>query len=90
MNSEILRICYDEGSDVLYLTTRQGVPARSDESEEPGVIWRYDLRSNELIGATIIDFHYYWRPRLNELARALAAKFDLSPDEAHAKLASVH
>ncbi len=87
--SDVMRICYDRAGDVLYLTTRPGVPARSDESDEPGVIWRYDISSNELIGATIIDFDYYWRPRLCELARELAAKFHLSQEETHRRLATI-
>ena len=39
---------YDRNSDVLYVSRRPGVPARSRE-EMPGVVWRYDAERGDLI-----------------------------------------
>ena len=68
---------YDRISDVLYVSTRPGIPARSQE-EQPGVIWRYDVKRGDLIGVTIIDFALYWRPRQAELVNQMARRFAVS------------
>ena len=47
-----LRARIDRGADVLYVTGRPGVPARSRE-EEPGLVWRYASDTGELVGLTI-------------------------------------
>jgi len=86
-----MRVSYDKAADVLYVTTRPGVPARSDEGAEPGVIWRYEISSGELIGATILDFAHYWSgDRFSDLADALADKFHLSKSDAREALANIH
>lgn len=76
-----LSVTYDRISDVLYLSSRPGAPARSRE-EEPGVVWRYDAESGDLIGVTIIDFASYWRQRRPELAAQIAIRFEISRKEA--------
>lgn len=91
MAKKVMRVSYDRVADVLYVTTRPGVPARSDEGKEPGVIWRYEITSGELIGATILDFAHYWSgERFSELADALAEKFHLSRSDARAALTNIH
>ena len=70
-------VTYDRDSDVLYLSTRPGTPARSQE-KQPGVIWRYDAERGDLIGVTIIDFASYWRSRQDELAKQIAIRFAVS------------
>lgn len=80
------RVRYDRGSDVLYVTRRPGRPARS-EPGRPGMVWRYDLQSGELIGVTIIDFSTYWRPRERELLAQLASHFSIARSEAEAVIA---
>jgi uncharacterized protein YuzE len=91
MAEKVMRTSYDKVADVLYVTTRPGVPARSDEGEEPGVIWRYEIDSGELIGATILDFAHYWSgERFSDLVDALADKFGLSRADTRKALTNIH
>ena len=76
-----LSVTYDRASDVLYVSKRPGVPARSRE-EAPGVVWRYDAERGDLIGVTIIDFATYWGQRRPELAKQIAIRFEISRKEA--------
>ena len=76
-SSPSFSVTYDRISDVLYVSTRPGIPARSQE-EEPGVIWRYDTERGDLIGVTIVDFASHWRPRQAELINEMASRFALS------------
>ncbi len=82
---------YDRTADTLYVTfKRAGHPAVGREEGEPGVYWRYDLKSGKLIGVTILDFEEFWRPQLDQLIDALATKFSISRDEASNVLKTVH
>ena len=76
-----LSVTYDRASDVLYVSKRPGVPARSRE-EAPGVVWRYDVKRGDLIGVTIIDFATYWGQRRLELSKQIATRFAISREEA--------
>lgn len=80
MTAAPLRARYDRDSDVLYLSSRPGVPARSRE-EQPGMVWRYDVEGGDLVGVTVIDFGTYWRRRRRELVEQIANRFHLSPEE---------
>lgn len=74
---------YDRIADTLYVTfKRAGHPAVGREEGEPGVYWRYDLKSGKLVGVTILDFEEVWLPQLDQLIDALAARFDISRDQA--------
>lgn len=80
-SSSALRVRYDRISDVLYVSSRPGAPARSRE-EAPGLVWRYDVKRGDLIGVTIIDFATYWGQRRPELAKQIAIRFAMSSEEA--------
>ena len=88
ISSSGLSVRYDRISDVLYVSRRPGVPARSRE-EAPGVVWRYDTEHGDLFGVTIIDFASYWRQRQPELARQIASRFAMSRKAAQDVLDSV-
>ena len=75
-----LSVTYDRNSDVLYVSRRPGVPARSRE-EAPGVVWRYAVGRRDLIGVTIVDFVTYWGQRRSELAKQIAVRFAVSREE---------
>lgn len=48
---------YDKQRDVLYIALGSARPAYGIPDEElPNVILRYDLETNELVGATIVRF----------------------------------
>ena len=80
--SPSLHIVYDRCSDVLYLSTRTKSYAYSSE-ERPGVVWRYDMKDNSVIGVTIIDYSSYWCPRISDLIREISSR--LSMPESHIK-----
>jgi hypothetical protein len=82
-----LSISYDRDSDVLYVSTRADVPALSEE-EKPGLLWRYDPESGDLIGVTIVDFGTFWSRRRSELIADFASRFQMSPEEARRALDS--
>jgi hypothetical protein len=69
------------------VSARPGAPARSEE-EKPGLVWRYDPESGDLIGVTIIDFGTFWRRRRTELVEDFASRFQMSTEEARRTLAS--
>jgi hypothetical protein len=83
-----LRARIDRGADVLYVTGRPGVPARSRE-EEPGLVWRYASDTGELVGLTIVDFSTYWAERRAELISRIAGRFMIDRAEAEKLLRSV-
>lgn len=70
-------ILYDKDSDVLYISTLPGRYGIARESL-PGVIWRYQDGSGDIVGVTIMDFSTYWKPRLSELADDLVAHLHIS------------
>ncbi|MCZ7584974.1 MAG: DUF2283 domain-containing protein [Deltaproteobacteria bacterium] len=48
-------ISYDKDADVVYLSFGQPAPAVSEEREK-GVFARYDPKTDELVGVTIVNF----------------------------------
>ena len=72
MNKHNLKVTYDRASDVLYLTTRPGAPARSKHGRM-GLVLRYDPATSEPIGVTVVDFAEYWRHRIDELVDEIVA-----------------
>lgn len=78
---------YDRMADVLYLYTDRNAPAMACEDER-GIVWRF-RDNDEVVGATIIDYHELWGNRVQELARALAERFHVSTGSAARALASV-
>jgi uncharacterized protein YuzE len=72
MSESELKVTYDRASDVLYLTTRPGVPARSRHGRM-GLVLRYDVETDEPIGVTVVDFAEFWRHRIDELVDEIAA-----------------
>lgn len=86
-----LAASYDRSADTLYVTaSRLGSPAISREEDAPGVYWRYDRSTGQLVGVTILDFEDYWLPQLDRLIDALAEKFDISKAQASRVLKRVH
>lgn len=82
------RVSYDREADVLYISTRLGRKAVVRESL-PGVLWRYDAESGELVGVTVMDFLYYWAPRMADLSKDLSAHLRLSQARAMSILQEV-
>jgi hypothetical protein len=72
MSKTDLKVTYDRPSDVLYLTMRPGMPARSRHGRL-GLVLRYDIETNEPIGVTVVDFAGFWRHRIDELVDEIAA-----------------
>lgn len=79
----VIEVKYSKDSDVLYLTRGRAAPARSREGE-PGLVWRYDAGTGDLVGLTVVDFSRYWRPRRSWLIEQIADKFKISTAEARA------
>jgi hypothetical protein len=79
-----LRISYDRGGDVLYLSIRQQ-PAAKGKEDRPGVIWRYDAKGLA-IGVTIIDYLRYWHRKRDQLVDEIVEKLHLPPQEAERAL----
>jgi hypothetical protein len=86
MSAPGFRVTYDRSSDVLYVARRSGIPARSHEGD-PGLIWRYDTVSGDLIGLTIVDFERYWGGRREQLIGQISRRFGVSLREAEALVA---
>ena len=55
-SSNLLNYYYDQEADVLYMS--KGEPSKSDDSDEisSGVIARYDSKTKEIKGLTILNF----------------------------------
>lgn len=68
-----LKIAYDRGSDVLYITAEFEAATKGVE-DAYGILWRYG-QSGVLVGATVIDYLDIWHDRLDELAGELAGRF---------------
>ncbi len=80
MTSRLPRVVYDSDSDVLYVSSRPGKCGIARESM-PGVLWRYEPGTEEIVGVTVIDFMGYWRARLNDPERDLAKRLQIGPGE---------
>lgn len=72
MMSSALKATYDRASDVLYITTRPGVPALSSHGPF-GLVLRFDVDTREPIGVTVVDFSEFWRDRLDRLVDEISA-----------------
>ncbi len=70
--SDGLIATYDSRADVLYITTRPGVPGRSKHGQF-GLVLRYDIGTDEPIGVTVVDFTEFWRYRADQLIDEIAA-----------------
>ena len=88
MNPKDIRISYDQDGDVLYIVTRPNTAAISREGA-PGVMWRYAIDGGSLVGVTVIDFEFYWKPRLAELARDVAQHLHIGKSTAKNMLEGV-
>ena len=71
MHKAEIKVTYDRASDVLYLTTRPGAPARSRHGRM-GLVLRYAMETDEPIGVTVVDFAHFWRHRIDELVDVIA------------------
>jgi hypothetical protein len=80
---------YDRKSDVLYILTNRNAPAISRE-EEIGMVWRYAVDGDRLVGLTLIEFQGYWRDHLKQVAREMSHRFGITQREAKEMLESVH
>lgn len=54
-NSNQLIFSYDREVDVLYVSVGNPMPGISEETKD-GIILRYDMKTNKLIGFTMVDF----------------------------------
>ncbi len=82
MRTRTASASYNKEADVLYVATTPGKHAVVQESA-PGVLWRIEPDTGEIVGVTIMDRLQYWGPRLNELL--LALQDGLSIDEAESR-----
>jgi uncharacterized protein YuzE len=62
-----ISISYDRDVDVLYLTFVEPTEAVGDEIEE-GIFARYDPKTEELVGLTIINFSRKFGVKPKEVA----------------------
>jgi hypothetical protein len=74
---DALRLRYDRGSDVLYVSTGQNGAAYGEEGEAPGLVWRYRDDDDALVGVTVMDFQTYWKPRYAELVDEFSTHFGM-------------
>jgi uncharacterized protein YuzE len=87
--ANVLSAEYDQKSDVLYILTNRNAPAISRE-EEIGMVWRYAVDGDRLVGLTLIEFQGYWRAHLTQVAREMSHRFGITQREARGMLESVH
>jgi uncharacterized protein YuzE len=73
-------VTYDQDSDVLYISKRAEPAARGIE-DRWGIVWRYD-KDGELIGATIVDFHFQWSSRRSLLTDEISKRFNIPEPQA--------
>lgn len=89
MSTEDLSVSYDDKADVLYVTAEPPVAASSDEGA-PGILWRHAIDNGRVVGVTVLDFSFYWRPRIEELVNDLSRGLALTKSEARRLLERVH
>jgi uncharacterized protein YuzE len=89
MTSDQFRVVYDPGADVLYLTTNRNAPSVVREGD-PGLLWRYSVNGDDLVGVTVMDFDAYWRERIDTLVDQVAARFHVARAAAAGALDEVH
>lgn len=76
-----LRVSYDRVGDVLYILKRN-VRATRNQEEQPGLVFRYDVKDNNPVGATIVDYREYWSGQQDVLASTLAQFLRIPKEEA--------
>lgn len=54
-NADRLIFSYDQEADTLYVSIGKPRPGISEEMSD-GIVLRYDVETNKLIGFTIVDF----------------------------------
>jgi hypothetical protein len=89
INRVRLKTSYDNLADVLYVSACRSDTTKNME-EVAGLVLRYDLKTHDPVGATILDYREYWLPRRRDLASRLADFFNISTNEAHRALESVN
>jgi hypothetical protein len=87
-NNVRLKLSYDDLTDVLYVSALRSVSTKNME-DVAGLVLRYDLRTHDPVGATILDYKHHWLPRRRDLAARLADFFHISTNEADRALESV-
>ena len=85
MSSKAARVAYDRDADVLYISTQPGRHGIVQESL-PGVLWRYEPGSGDIVGVTIIDFLSYWQSRMDDLVHDLEDHLSIDSNEAKSLL----
>ena len=89
MSNETLNIKYDPASDVLYISKGQSALPGVVKHGDPGLLWRHDAETGKLVGLTVMDYAYYWRPRLPDLVEQIARRLELSEKAAQDALRQV-
>lgn len=87
--ADISSVKYDESSDVLYIATKPGREARTRETL-PGVLWRYDLKDGTIVGVTIMDYSYYWLPRISDLSRDIGKHLHMGRGKVQSMLEKIN
>lgn len=75
-------VSYDDGSDVLYVTSVR-LPRTKNMEEEAGLVLRYDPSTHKPVGATILDYKYHWLPQRQHLIERLSTFFGVSFEDAN-------
>lgn len=84
-----IKASYDDVADVMYLTSARIVHTKNNE-DEAGLVLRYDLKTHQPVGATIIDYKEYWIPKQKHLVERLSKFFGISIEDANKVIHSIH
>ncbi len=76
-----LNVRYDRCADILYVSTELNGPAKAREGDD-GIVWRYRVSDDTLVGATVMDFEEIWRARMADLIQQMASNFHVSAQSA--------
>ena len=85
MANDFKRVVYDRDADVLYISTQPGRHGIVQESL-PGVLWRHESGSGDIVGVTIMDFVSHWKARMDDLVHDLEGHLRIDSVEAKSLL----
>ena len=80
---------YDDVADVLYLSSRSCLKTKNEE-KDAGLILRYDEKNHAPVGATIVDYKEYWKPKKKRLTARIAEFFGITKNQAEKVLRLSH
>ncbi len=75
-NEHRIIVSYDAAGDVLYIRRGDLLHTKNNE-DEAGLVLRYDLKTHNPVGATIVDYKEYWLPKMGHLVTRLTQFFQV-------------